>query len=76
MGGREKTGEQHPVTFYNDYDSPFTQAEEGLHGKLNLAQKANAALLSSLLLPSVVSAAGYGALVNLSIRCLGLRPAL
>jgi hypothetical protein len=33
----KKTAEQHPVTFYNDNDSLFAQAEEGLHGKLRLA---------------------------------------
>jgi hypothetical protein len=58
-------------------DSLFTQAEEGLHGKRNVAQKPMlAASLSSLLLPSVTSAAGCGALADLSVCHLSLPPAL
>jgi hypothetical protein len=56
-------------------NSLFTQAEEGLHRKLNVAQ-ANAVLLRSLLLPTPVSAAGCEALADRSIHHLGLHPAL
>ena len=56
-------------------DSPFTQAEEGLHGKLNVAQT-RAALMSSLLLPTLALAAGCEALADPSVHHLGLRPAL
>jgi hypothetical protein len=38
------------VTVYKDYDSRFTQAEKGLHGKLRL-EKPGAKAWSSLLLP-------------------------